>query len=439
MIKSKKQMFIVIGAFALIMMLGTVSYAFFNYSRTGNANNIRTGNIYFNTTEGTALNITNLFPMTSTEAESANLDSLTIGIVGNTTYVDGEEFEITLTGVNNTINNKEIPINYIATYTPTQNGNIGSSSDTYFDARLSKNANIYKLSTTGEIIEGQQILVGYIDNEGSGINGTLSIKAYIDADRIAISDTYNGPTGTPNDNMGTTSTWVDGRVVLTTSEWNSLASTPIGFQVKAVSQEGIWVDEPASALGTIDSCPGCMFVWVDDNGSAKEFEYGTNGDTLADVLDGVDSSDYILSTNYNDVITPDRNYFMGMILDGGTSGKITRVFACGVKSQNPNMGAAFCIEGTHDGSKHNSNISLITGQGLWNDSQFTGQCRDDELDFGIPRCSEPYDYTNPSTGSAIRAGSGSDGSVYLMRPSTYAGIYINMWGGQTAVIDPTGN
>ncbi len=427
MIKSKKQMFIVIGVFALIFLLGTVSYAFFNYTRTSSANSLRTGNIYFNTSEGTALNMTNVFPMTSSEAENANLDSLTVGIVGNTNYVNGEEFEITLTGVNNTINNKQIPISYIATYTAAQNGNIGSSSDNYFEARESKDANIYQLQAAGEITEGKQVLIGYIDDVGSGINGTLTIKAYIDADRIAITDT-------PEES----SAWVNGRTVFSTAEWNSIASNPISFQVKAVSQEGIWIDEPVVVIGALDSCPGCMFIWIDNNGEMTQFEYGTNGDTLEDVLNGIDSSNYVYSTNYNDVITSDRNYFAGVILDGGTSGKITRVFACGVKTQSPNIGAAFCVEGTHDGSKHNSNVSLITGQGLWNDPQLTGQCKIDVLDHEITRCEEVYD-NNLSAIDAIETGSGSNGRAYLRRPSTYAGIYINMWGSETAIIDPTGN
>ena len=45
MIKTKKQMYLVIGAFALVMLLGTVSYAFFNYTRTGAANLISVGRI----------------------------------------------------------------------------------------------------------------------------------------------------------------------------------------------------------------------------------------------------------------------------------------------------------------------------------------------------------------------------------------------------------
>ena len=101
MIKSKKQMYTVIGAFALVMLLTTVTYAFFNYTRTGVANNIRTGRIYFNTSQNGTFNLTNVFPVASSEID--NVDSITVQIMGDTTYADGEEFLISLVNVNNTI------------------------------------------------------------------------------------------------------------------------------------------------------------------------------------------------------------------------------------------------------------------------------------------------------------------------------------------------
>ena len=195
MIKNKKQMFIVIGVFTLVMLLGTVTYAFFNYTRTGAPNSIRTGRIYFNTSQNETLNITNAFPVKSTELNSANLDSIEVTIEGDTTYADGEEFQITFTGINNMVNGKIVPINYSATYTANQGKTIGTSSNDYFNERELKDASIYYLDSEGQVMEGKPILVGYVDNEGNGINGTLRIQAYIDADKVAISDTYpeSGP------------------------------------------------------------------------------------------------------------------------------------------------------------------------------------------------------------------------------------------------------
>ena len=180
----------IIGSAILLIGLVGVSLAFFNYTKTGTANNLGTGRIYFNAEQGLALNLSNVFPMTSSEAASANLDSVILGILGDTTYADGEEFEITLVDVTNTINGKQIPINYIATYEATTGNSIGASSNDYWNARESKNADIYTLTEIGKVEEGKQVLVGYIKNSDTGINGTMTIKAYVDADRIAISDTY---------------------------------------------------------------------------------------------------------------------------------------------------------------------------------------------------------------------------------------------------------
>ena len=60
MIKTKKQMFITIGVFTLVLMLGTVTYAFFNYTRTGSRNIIKTGRISFSTEQNGTLNLTNI-------------------------------------------------------------------------------------------------------------------------------------------------------------------------------------------------------------------------------------------------------------------------------------------------------------------------------------------------------------------------------------------
>lgn len=345
--QSKKKKFLfVLGPTILFITLIGFTYAFFNYTRTGAANNLGTGTIYFNTTEGPTLNLTNIFPMTSEDAEEANLDSLTVGIEGNTTYADGEEYEITLVDVTNTINGKSIPMNYIATYTATTGNTIGTSSDDYWNAKNDKDADIYLLNATGEVKEGKQVLVGYIKNGATGINGTLTIKAYIDADRIAISDTYYEnvtatPTPTaPNDQYGTTTEWVNGRTVLTTSEWNSLLSNPISFKIKAESNEGIWVEEPLLP-GQIASCPGCKFIHT----TAKYYYSANNCDSAPlSTLTTFSNNNKALEDDYREVVAKSgNNYFLGFKFDG--NGNVTNAYACGIKGEDPNNGTAFCIEG----------------------------------------------------------------------------------------------
>ena len=282
--KNRKIMFGIIGIAILLITLVGGTYAFFNYTRTGALNNLGTGRISFNSEQSGTLNMTNIFPMTSSEAGNANLDSVTVAITGDTTYDDGEEYKITLVDVTNTINGKEIPINYIATYTVNTGGNIGTASNTYWTSRESKNADIYLLNATGEVKENKRVLVGYIDNGETGINGTLTIKAYIDADRIAITDTYDG---TESEINGTSNEWVDGRVVFTTTEWNSFQSsgTPISFKIRVESNEGIWVSRSENLADKIKGRLGQDGVVAvntngdlyDGTGTIREYRYSGIG------------------------------------------------------------------------------------------------------------------------------------------------------------------
>ena len=354
----------IISSIGLMFLTVGVTYSFFNYTKTGGENTLGTGRIYFNTTEGTALNMTNMFPMTSQEAAEANLDTVTVGITGDTTYPDGEEFEISLVDVTNTVNNKEVPINFIATYTVAPGGNIGTSSDTYYTARNSKDATIYKLTSTGQVEEGKRVLVGYIDNGATGISGTLSIKAYIDADRMAITDTYNGPSSTPTDSMGTTGEWVDDRTVFTTTEWNSLSSGGVSFKIKAESQEGVWVTAPSSPTPTptitptatpvqMTSCDDCQYMFVEDVDMfmVGNTSYGNPAPTV--ITSG-------LYANYQDLINvTNKNYFLGV--KRNSSNQVTNAYACGVKNNE-----LFCIEGTPNGAQYASNNALLQKSSLWN-------------------------------------------------------------------------
>ena len=485
-IKNKKIMYSIIGIAVLLISVVGVTYSFFNYTRTGALNNLGTGRIYFNSTQNGTLNITNVFPLTSTEASNANLDTVTVGIVGDTTYADGEEFEISLVNVTNTINGKSISINYIATYAPNTGKVIGTPSNDYWNAREDKDANIYLLNATGEVTEGKQVLVGYVDNGANGINGTLTIKAYIDSDRIAISDTYPQPESSYqlNNNMtqeeltkcvnyfnnqenieffckappcldminsfcrgngtnnypggetfqemidngeltatqinyfvqnniiiyngnGTTNEWVNERTVYTTEEWNSFATTPISFKIRAESNEGIWVEEPAQ--GTIESCPGCKYIYRvvnpedDSTRNWTTWNMGRWDDINSVAIPGTPS---VLTSGLYDsyeelIATIGKNYFLGVKLNNNN--EVTNAYACGVKDNVP-----FCIEGKLDSefggteaeTTYAINQSLLQGTNLYNNT-----CTVD-VESSYTQCG-PWD----NSGS-LSADAGSSGNVF---------------------------
>ena len=241
----KKQLIVSIIAIVLLIVATVgVTYAFFNYTRTGMANTISVGRIAFNSSQDGKINLTNVFPIKRTSAASDNTNSseVVITVSGDTTYTQGIEYLVTLEDVNTSVNNKKIPIGIIVT--PEKTGELGTSDNSYFTNRGSTTS-IYK-SFIGEsdvIEDGKYVLVGYIRPGTAEVNGTIGIRAFIDADKIAISDTYDG---TQSSNMGTTTNWVNNRTVLTTTEWNSLNSTGISFKVRVQANEGVWVGEPTS-------------------------------------------------------------------------------------------------------------------------------------------------------------------------------------------------
>ena len=134
---------------------------------------------------------------------------------------------------------KAVPVSIEVSYAAKTNKNVGTASNSYFTDRGSTTS-YYKVLSSDTINDGDRLLVGYIKPDNTGIDGTITIKAYLDADKVAISDTFDGE---ESDNMGTTNTWVNNRVVLTTTEWNSLQANGVSFQVKVEANEGIWVKE----------------------------------------------------------------------------------------------------------------------------------------------------------------------------------------------------
>ena len=236
---SKQVLLSVIGVAILVVAVVGVSFAFFNYTRTGTANTIRTGTITFNSTNS-AISITNVFPIAKTDlqTDTANVGTGTVTITGFTNYTNGMDFTVTAEEVSTNIGteNGKLPLSVAVTTTNlTDVKTLGSNSG-------SMTVNSYEDGAT--ITDGDVLVSGRIPAD-TNINGTITIKAYVDASQIAITDTYDatsvdGETGehVPTDENGTTSEWVNGRIVMTTEEWNALNSTPASFKIKVEANEG---------------------------------------------------------------------------------------------------------------------------------------------------------------------------------------------------------
>lgn len=237
----------VIFAILIIFVAVGVTYAFFNYTKTGNQNNVRTGRMSFNAEQGTEVTLSDLFPISATgeiTPETPGVGSVTVHVTGDTNYGEGIEYRVktvNVTGSNGTNLPISINISYEANGTGTT---IGEEDEQYFTNR-GGNSSIYKVLTTDTITEGGDLVVGYIAPGNVGIDGNIVIMAYLDANNIAITDTHpEETTDTNNDGYldGTTDTWVDNRTVFTTEEWNQLSSSGVSFQIKVEAQDGIWVN-----------------------------------------------------------------------------------------------------------------------------------------------------------------------------------------------------
>ena len=352
-------------AIGIISITVGVTMAFFNYTRIGLANTISTGRIYFNSGQDGRINLTNIFPIDPEETgimdDNTKVGTVAITVTGDTSYDNGVEYLVSAVNVNNTVGTKTIPIS-IST---TASGTLGTSDDNYFEDRDTATSHIYKVLAKDTISNNDQLMVGYIAKNTTGINGTITIKAYIDKNNIAITDT-------PEENTN----WQNGREVFTTTEWNSMQGTGVSFQIKVEANEGVWVEEP---IPTISSCPGCKFSFPLYN---VYYYNGANQSTMTNFVE----NDELLVDDYRAL---NKNIFLGFKFENNI---VVKAYACGIKGTDKiwnsatssydefdpgnNQGTAFCMEASMDGSTFTLNKNLILGQTLWNDLNLTGKCYD---------------------------------------------------------------
>ena len=226
--KEKKQnILIVLGLIVLIGMIGGLTFAFFNYTRTGQANTLRVGEINFSS-DYDSVQIDNVFPIdkTNVSTDTDNVMTVNVNIEGSTTYEKGIYYEVKAEDVHLTVNGKNVPIGINVTSSNLNNVTLTS----YEDGKILTNNSVF---AEGRILKSD--LANNIDNS---VDGTITIKAYLDKDRIAVTDTIeNGNIVVTGYNNGTINSWIGGRVVLTTAEWNSLSNTPLSFKVRVEAIE----------------------------------------------------------------------------------------------------------------------------------------------------------------------------------------------------------
>ncbi len=236
----------IICALLLIVVTIGVTYSFFNFTKTGNLNNVRTGRMNFDAEQGVEVTLSDLFPISATgeiTPETPGVGSVTVHVTGDTNYEDGIEYRVKTVNVSGS-NGTDLPISVNISYSANGTGKTIGEEDEYYFTNRGGNTSIYQVLTTDTISENGDLVVGYIAPGETGIDGNITIMAYLDASNIAITDTLPEElTDTNNDGYidGTDDEWVSGRTVFTTEEWNELSNSGVSFQIKVEAQEGVWI------------------------------------------------------------------------------------------------------------------------------------------------------------------------------------------------------
>ena len=259
--QSKQVLLSVIGVAILVVAVVGVSFAFFNYTRSGQQNSVGTGKIWFVSTQSGALEIENFFPQRPGSQDTLNTSTATITITGGTTYL-GPAGDGVNGGLTYRLRAVNVKRNGVA-YDPTAEGNVPILLDVTGDntaTGVNGTHGTFTASTgtgtgggvgTGiklaeNAILGTGTITGRAGAEEDDVDGTITVVAYIDSN-VAITDTYpegsldSNPTGYVD---GTTDAWLQNRTRLTTAQWNALGEYPVTFRilVEAIENGGAYVD-----------------------------------------------------------------------------------------------------------------------------------------------------------------------------------------------------
>ena len=216
---SKQILLSVIGVAILVVAVVGVSFAFFSYVRTGNANTIETGTIVFSASD-TNLKLTNVFPTDGalqTAENEGDVVTATVKVGGKTTYDTGIDYQVRVVELS-TANATIIPtIEVVAAPVEGKVTATVTNAEYNPDKPLANN----QLLCSGTI-------AGNVDLTTEA--QILTIKAYYSKDDYHISDSKEADlisAGLIADDYTT-----NGGEIITTSVWNALSESGAAYSFK---------------------------------------------------------------------------------------------------------------------------------------------------------------------------------------------------------------
>ena len=212
---SKQVLLSVIGVAILVVAVVGVSFAFFSFTNTGDANTVQTGTIVFEASSN-KLTLANVFPTAS--AYTGDGQVATVKVSGNTTYEEGIEYRVTATNVTDGTN---------GLLDPTVEVTAGSS--------LPEGLTVENVFAGQKLTEGAVLATGKIAaNKEVAETTILTIGLYYDMDEYHISDNTK-------DELVAAKLLPAGYTgkIIPTATWNALTDkTAYSFTINITAVEG---------------------------------------------------------------------------------------------------------------------------------------------------------------------------------------------------------
>ena len=201
MINNKNSELKILISVVIVIIVGIIlasSYAFFNYTRTGNTITLSNGEINFSFTEGNTISKGNAFPITTADID--NTVTKTFSLTGHTTYANGIRYNIYVIYGDNETGKTRLRDDVVSfRFTPPTNAN-----------GFTNEVNNCSSPTSLTFTNGKALIAsGKIQNTSSLTTKNYTLELWIDSSKMNISSTTkraNNAEGNPSLAVSTTGT-----------------------------------------------------------------------------------------------------------------------------------------------------------------------------------------------------------------------------------------
>ena len=207
-INSKKRTYIYIGIIILLIIaIIGVSFAFFNYTRTGPRNILQTGNIVFNYVDGSALTLSNQEPIGETEATTGDSNKISFSITSHNTLSDGIKYSVYAVYGDEETGKTRFPDSVVSLkFVPTADG----------DGFTTKTNN-YETASNLTFTDGKALIsTGIVKDTVAETTKNYEAYIWIDETKVFVSSTTKRatlPEGNPSLADATTGNVTEGRYI----------------------------------------------------------------------------------------------------------------------------------------------------------------------------------------------------------------------------------